>query len=428
MLRGPSFFIKAGTAIWTFHRDVIERAFSDGYGMTRAREKRFGRRQLLQGASIAGATLFCDFERLLWPESIKRQDTETSARGKMVGVVEFSGEARVPMGEAFGAELDGRQYTDLSGLTVENCVTPSEQFYIRTRASHLLDSRKPWSVRVGDNVAKPFELTMEELKRIAVPQGVHLMECAGNTRSAHFGMISVASWTGAPLSDVFERAKVKPDAKRVLISGFDTYTAKSASSIPGASWVFTAEELKKAGAFLATEMNGSPLTSDHGAPVRLVVPGWYGCTCIKWVNEINFVDDAAAATSQMQEYAARTMQNGVPQLAREYRPATIEQAAMPIRIEKWVVAEKKRYRIVGIAWGGSVPVKKLEIRFNPEEEYVAVDDFQQTGNDPWSFWTHAWTPKQPGTYMIRLHIADPGVTARRLEAGYYMRTVEISEI
>jgi DMSO/TMAO reductase YedYZ molybdopterin-dependent catalytic subunit len=346
----------------------------------------------------------------------------------MVGVVEFSGEARVPLGEAFGTELDGRLYTDLSQLTAENSIVPVEQFYIRTRASKLLDNAKPWAIQLGGLIEQPFAIPVQDLKKMSSPMGLHLMECAGNARNAHFGMISVASWNGAALADIFEKAKVKPAAKRVLISGFDTYTAKSASSIPGASWVFTVEELKKAGAFLATEMNGSPLTSDHGAPVRLVVPGWYGCTCIKWVNEINFVDDAAAATSQMQEYAARTMQNGVPQLAREYRPATIEQAAMPIRIEKWVVAGKIRYRIVGIAWGGSVPVKKLQIRFNPEEEYVAVDDFKQTGNDPWCFWTHAWTPKQPGTYMIRLHIADSGVTARRLEAGYYMRTVEISEI
>jgi DMSO/TMAO reductase YedYZ molybdopterin-dependent catalytic subunit len=346
----------------------------------------------------------------------------------MVGVVEFSEEAPVPMGEAFGAELDGRLYTDLSKLTAENSIIPVEQFYIRTRASKLLENTKPWEIQLGGLVEQPFAIPIPDLKKMSSPMGLHLMECAGNTRNAHFGMISVASWRGATLADIFERAKAKPDAKRVLISGFDTYTAKSASSVPGASWVFTVEELKNAGAFLATEMNGTPLTRDHGAPVRLVVPGWYGCTCIKWVDEITFTDDAAAATSQMQEYAARTMQNGVPPVAREYKPATIEQAAMPIRIEKWAADEKIRYRVVGILWGGSVPVKKPQIRFNPEEEYVDVSDFQQTANDPWSFWTHAWAPKQPGTYMIRLRVTDHSVPARRLEAGYYMRTVEISEI
>jgi DMSO/TMAO reductase YedYZ molybdopterin-dependent catalytic subunit len=377
---------------------------------------------------ISAASLFCDLERLLWGETAESKDANDSSSEKMVGVVEFSGEARVPMGEAFGTELDGRLYTDLWGLSAEKPVTANEKFYIRTRVSKLLDNTKPWAVQLGGLLEKPFAIPVQDLKKMSSPMGVRLMECAGNARNAHFGMISVASWTGAALADIFENANVKPAAKRVLISGFDSYAAKSASSVPGASWVFTAEELKKAGAFLATEMNGIPLTSDHGAPVRLVVPGWYGCSCIKWVNEIHFVDDAAAATSQMQEYAARTMQNGVPQLAREYKPATIEQAAMPIRIEKWLVDDKIRYRVVGIAWGGSVPVKNMQIRFNPEEEYIDVGNFQQAASNTWSFWTYSWTPKAPGTYMIRLRVADPGVIARRLEAGYYMRTVEISEI
>jgi DMSO/TMAO reductase YedYZ molybdopterin-dependent catalytic subunit len=389
---------------------------------------RFDRRDLLRGSFLAGGVWLAGFDKVRshWPA--EWQSTKTALSGKMVGVVDFAGEARVPMGEAFGAELDGRLYTDLSTLSIENPVTANEHFYIRTRASRLLDNTKPWAIQLSGLIEKPFAISVQDLKRMSSPMGLHLMECAGNTRNAQFGMISAASWTGATLADVLARATAKPEASRVLISGFDSYTTRSASSIPGASWVFTAEELERTGAFLATEMNGSPLTRDHGSPVRLVVPGWYGCTSIKWVDEIIFTDDSVTATSQMQEYAARTMQNGVPPVAREYQPATIEQAAMPIRIEKWAANEKISYRVVGIAWGGSVPVKKLQIRFNPEEEYVDVSDFQRTVNDPWGFWTHAWAPKQPGTYTIRLRVADPVVPARRLDAGYYMRTVEISEI
>jgi DMSO/TMAO reductase YedYZ molybdopterin-dependent catalytic subunit len=95
-------------------------------------------------------------------------------------------------------------------------------------------------------------------------------------------------------------------------------------------------------------MNGKPLTKDHGAPVRLIVPGWYGCACIKWVNEITLVDDGAAATSQMQEFAGRTQQMGVPKLVRDYQPARIEQVAMPTRIEKWMIDERIVYRVTGI--------------------------------------------------------------------------------
>ena len=101
---------------------------------------------------------------------------------------------------------------------------------------------------------------------------------------------------------------------------------------------------------------------------------------------------------------------------------------MPIRVEKRIVDGRIKYRVVGILWGGSRLVKALEIRFNPDEEYVRVNDFSQTRNDPWSFWSHAWTPKAVGTYMIRLRITDPVVEMKRLDSGYYVRSVEVTEI
>src|SRR5689334_21137868 len=112
--------------------------------------------------------------------------------------------------------------------------------------------------------------------------------------------------------------------------------------------MFSREQIFSAQAFLATAMNGHSLTKDHGAPVRQIVPGWYGCVSIKWVNQIDLVSRDAPATSQMREYAGRTLQNGVPPLARDYQPATMGAAALPIRIEKWRTGEKFRYHVVGI--------------------------------------------------------------------------------
>jgi DMSO/TMAO reductase YedYZ molybdopterin-dependent catalytic subunit len=396
--------------------------------MTSGFGRKLTRRELLRGSLVVGGTLLVGFDKIRWPEYAQSQEMEPFRGGKKLGVVEFTEEVNVPMGKAFGAGLDGRMYTDLSALTPGNPITPTEMFYIRTRASELLDTQKPWAVQVGGLVERPFALGVAELERMARPMGVHLMECAGKARVEHFGMMSVADWTGAPLSEILEHAKAKPEATRVLISGFDRYTTKSINSVPGASWIFTPDELKSARAFLATGINGDPLPRDHGAPVRLVVPGWYGCACIKWVNEITLVDDSAPVTSQMQEYATRTMQTGMPEFARDYQPAVIDQAAMPIRVEKWLVGEKIKYRIVGILWGGSSLVKALEIRFNPEEDYVPVDYFQHAANDPWSFWSHAWTPRETGTYIIRLRVKDPAVVTRRLDSGYYVRTVEITEI
>jgi Flp pilus assembly protein TadD len=74
------------------------------------------------------------------------------------------------------------------------------------------------------------------------------------------------------------------------------------------------------------------------------------------------------------------------------------------------------------------PLSGLEIRFNPEEDYVTVDDFRHTTNDPWTFWSHAWTPTKPGIYFIRLRLLDSGIRSRRLDAGYYTRSVEVTEV
>ena len=390
-------------------------------------DSKLTRRSILKGAVLSGAALLTGRWGMAWPNARQPGQNDPFAGGKKLGTVDFVNESSVPLDTPQGSELDARLYTDISGLGLEHLVTPVDKFYIRTRASELLPDSAAWQVKVGGLVERATTLNIESLKKAAKPIGFHLMECSGNTRLTRFALISVGNWSGVLLANILQDAKPKPDT-RVLISGFDRYATEPRTSIPGASWIFTPEQLKAAEAFLATDLNGAPLTKDHGSPVRLVVPGWYGCTCIKWVNEIALVSNDARATSQMQEYAGRTQQKGVPALARDYQPAVIEQAAMPIRVEKWSVGGKIKYRVAGIAWGGSQPVKILQIRFNPEEDYVPVDNFNQVKNDPWTLWTHAWSPKTPGTYMIHLSVKEPVVQARRLDSGYYVRTVEITEV
>jgi len=387
------------------------------------------RRELLRGSLIAGGTLLTGLDRLAWGQAT----TKPSAKdpffgGKRLGNVEFSGEIPIEMDTKIGEELDGRLYTDLSVLTPERATIATKDFYLRTCASKLLPEQKPWTIRVtgdSDGGSEPRVITVPQLTALEKPMGVHLMECAGNTREFHFGLMSAANWAGVPIGDVLTMAKIDSQGGRILVSGFDEYEAQSTGSIPGASWIFTREELQKSHAFLATKMNEEPLTKDHGAPIRLVIPGWYGCTCIKWVNEIRVVNDDEAATSQMQEYAARTHQQGVPALAKDFRPAVIDHAATPIRVERWAVGSLTKYKVVGILWGGSQPARKIEIRFNPEEEYVPVDNFSPAHGDSWSFWSHAWLPRKPGIYLIRLRVKDPAIPAKRLDAGFYMRAVEI---
>jgi DMSO/TMAO reductase YedYZ molybdopterin-dependent catalytic subunit len=228
----------------------------------------------------------------------------------------------------------------------------------------------------------------------------------------------------------------------VLVSGFDEHTVQDPGSVPGASWIFGLDQIRESGAFLATEMNGAPLSPDHGYPLRLVVPGWYGCTAIKWVNEIALVDDEAPATDHMHEYAGRTHQDPTsarddvlirsgrrpegPRLARDFRSATIDPAALPVRVEKLGAgAGRISYRIVGIAWGGREPVRHLSIRLNPDAAFAPVEEIGRGDEWTWALWSHRFPAPAPGSYRIELAVKDPAVRTRRLDMGFYAREIDI---
>lgn len=386
------------------------------------------RRTLLRQSLLCASTWICDYHPLRFPGALLRQSDDAHRKDSMLGLVPFSDEGHPPMGEPIGVELDGRLFTDLSTLTPENPTTSTDNFFIRTRASKLLKTSDPWTIDVAGLVEKPATISAESLAKTTRPMGIHWMECSGNTKTAHFGMMSVAAWDGVPLEEILETSKPRAAGVRVLVSGFDQYQEESMSSEPGASWIFTLDELFSSKAFLATRMNGQPLPADHGAPVRLMVPGWYGCVCVKWVNQIEFVSNDAPATSQMQEYASRTMQSGVPALARDYRPAVVDVAAMPTRIEKWRVGGKIRYRVMGLQWGGSAPNLALEIRFGFDGRFVPVQNISPSPAGNCSFWSYDWSPPRIGTFAIRLRPTAANVSSRRLDSGYYDRSVDILEI
>jgi len=351
--------------------------------------------------------------------------------GEPIDTLPFAGEDDRPFGVPLGEGWDGRLYTDLSTLTEDDLEIDNERFYIRTLYPDQLDESQPWVIRIGGRVERPLDVPIAEIVAAASDRGAHLLECAGNFRGGHFGLMSVARWSGVPLLDVLDAVTPTADAARVLVSGFDGHSVPSVGmhSTPGASWIFTLEQLRSTGAFLATHMNGEVLPRDHGFPVRLVVPGWYGCTCIKWVDTISWVPDAEPATSQMVEFASRTHQTAEHALARDYAPATIQQAAMPIRVEKWLVDGGIVYRVVGILWGGSTPARSLEVSFDDGATYESVDLCGvEPDNRTWTLWSHAWRPPSVGTYPIVCRVVQPSVAMVRLDAGYYLREVVVDEV
>lgn len=351
------------------------------------------------------------------------------ANGVREATLEFLDEAGVRYHELRNEGWDGRLYTDLGVVDHDTLTIGNDEFYVRTRYPDLLDASAPWVLEV-DGLAAPQTIPLAELQQRIAPRGRVFLECSGNGSGSAFGLMSAAEWSGIAVADVLAMIAVDPAATRVEVIGFDEHSVPSNNghSTPGASWIFTFDELLDAGAFFATEMNGVPLPPDHGAPVRLLVPGWYGCAQIKWVTGLRFVDESEPASSQMLEFASRTHQPFGAQLAREFRPATMDQSAMPTRVERHTVDGETIYRVLGILWGGSAVTERLAIRFDDGPLLpVEVCPPQQT-NRTWTLWEYAWRPLAAKRYRIRMAIDDPAIPTNRLDAGYYDREVDIPTI
>ena len=137
----------------------------------------------------------------------------------------------------------------------------------------------------------------------------------------------------------------------------------------------------------------------------------------------------------MQEFAARTHQDirrlrsSTSPLARDFIPAVIDTAAMPVRVEKWIAGGRVEYRITGIIWGGSTPTNALSIRFKTSQPWTPVDDCPLPASTlTWSPWSHTWRPDSPGRHQIVLRVNDPAIRTRRLDLFFYVREIVIDEI
>lgn len=383
------------------------------------------RRRFLSTVSAAAAAE--SLERLLAAQTLAPPAAGQFVRKMPLG--RFDGRPTSPLGQMLGAGLDARQFTDLTDLSGDSPITPVDQFFVRTRASDGQKFPDPWTVSLASRAHQPQQLTVDSIAQLSRSMGTHLLECSGNSDPANFGLISAATWTGAPIGAVLDRAGLDKGELLVRISGVDDESRAWQTSVAGASWIFTRDALEQAGAFLATGMNGAPLTRDHGFPVRLVVPNWYGAVAIKWVASIEEVGNDEPATTQMREYAARTHQDGIPAIAREYQAATVDLAAMPVRVEQWIDGERVFYRVIGIRWGGSTPTRDLAIRFRSTGPWIPVENSPAPApTTTWTLWSHTWRPEFPGRYQIVLSTRDRNVRTRRLDYFYYTREVEIDRV
>ena len=348
-------------------------------------------------------------------------------RGERLRVVPFVEEGGSPIGQLLPGSHQGRLVVDLAKLDQEDKVLANDDFFIRTRYPDQLTPPNPWTLEIAGRLEQPFRMSVFDLAQRSRSMGRQLLECSGNGRFRKFGLLSVADWGGVPatdlLEDIYDQGKPTSEKHRVLVEGFDAHSDVRSPRSRGASWIFTPEQLEHA--YFATEMNDRPLPKDHGEPIRLIVPNWYGCCCIKWVRSIRLVDEEAPSTAQMREFAGRTHQDGVPELARDFKPASMDFSAMVTRVEQGRDERGVYYVLTGIAWGGERKIKRSELELTLGEGWAPVDSFQHDEPSGWSFWEHRARIRQAGKHSIALRVSDESVATKRLDKGFYTRHVEL---
>src|ERR1700757_282216 len=185
--------------------------------------------------------------------------------------------------------------------TLKDFLTPTELFYVRTHFRIPSIDRDAWWLRVEGEVEKPFAINYEqllELKSMTIPV---TLECAGNNRNSlepkvkgvqwGLGAVGTAEWTGVPLSDLLDRAVVRPDAREVILEGADGGKLEDPKAPLNGLKFARSVPLKKAkDVLLAFKMNDVDLPPEHGFPLRAIVPGWYAVASVKWLTRIVVID------------------------------------------------------------------------------------------------------------------------------------------
>src|SRR3954447_5897036 len=186
---------------------------------------------------------------------------------------------------------------------IDSYLTPTELFYIRSHfpTPHL--DRATYQLRIDGAVKRPFALSYEELRSMRSETRTATLECAGNSRiflvpqvegaQWELGAVGNAEWTGVPLRVLLEQTGIAKNACEVVFEGADRGTPREQPLPPGPISYARSLPLAKAvrpEVLVAYQMNGRELSRDHGYPVRLIVPGYYGMASVKWLTSIQVLE------------------------------------------------------------------------------------------------------------------------------------------
>lgn len=278
-----------------------------------------------------------------------------------------------------GATLD--PFPQIPGLSPE--VTPNEKFYRISK--NLFDpvvNVSKWFLEVKGLVERPLRLPYDELKTLPAVQQYTTLECISNEVGGD--LISNALWKGVRLKELLTKVGMKPKGKKVVFTCVDGYS----TGIP-------LEKALHPDTILAYEMNGVPLPTDHGFPIRLINPGHYGMKNPKWITGIELVD---------QDFKGYWERRGWSDEAKVKTMSRIDVPAGGSTIKAG-----KRY-IAGIAFAGDRGIQKVEVSTDDGRTWQKAFVKKALSPSTWVLWAFEWEPpKDPtmhGRFMVKVRATD----------------------
>ena len=288
-------------------------------------------------------------------------------------------------------------------------VTPVGLHYLLIHYDIPAVDANTWHLSVDGLIAHELSLSLDDLRALPAHEVVATMECAGNGRARLeprpvsqpwlLEAVGTGRWRGARLQDVLERARVDDAAVEVLFTGLDRGVENGEEqwfqrSLPIA-------EAQQPDVLLAYELNGAPLPPQHGFPLRLFVPGWYGMTNVKWLGRITAVGEPFAGYQQARGYRLRRHEHdpGVP-LQRILPRALMVPPGIPEFMSRERTLAPGPCTVEGRAWSGDAPIASVELSADGGDTWQnARLEPPDLGRWAWRRWTAEWAAT-PGRHVL----------------------------
>ena len=315
-----------------------------------------------------------------------------------------------------GMHLEGLRYP----------VTPVGMHYLLIHFDVPFIDQATYDLQISGRLRDPLRLTLEDVKaRPAVTMPV-MMECSGIGRAHlsprpismpwHEEAVGCAEWTGTPLRPILEEAGLLDDAVEILFTGHDRGIDQDvehdfARSLP-------LEDAMRDEVLLAYEMNGQPLPPQHGFPLRLVVPDWYGMASVKWLKEIKAIDEPFEGVQQAIAYRYRRSEEdpGAP-VTRKYPHALMAPPGIPEFLTRTRHLRAGRTLIEGRAWSGFGPVERVEFSSDGGRTWEDAGLGEPAGRYAWRSWSYKWDAAEPGEYELCARATDAAGNRQPLDEG-----------